>query len=104
VGVHVDEAGENGLALQVDGTGAVNLAGVTDPGELAVGDLERADEFLLVTRGEELTVDEDLFIGGGHGCRSFLCCSVNGVGSLWVHPVILGSTLLRWRWCPPAVR
>src|SRR5215216_6723134 len=102
VGVNVDEAGENSLTLQVDGAGAVDLAHVTDPGELAVGDLERADELLLVAHGEDLTVDEDLFVGGGHGYRSSLCgceCCRSAV----LGPIILGSTL-PGRWCPPTVR
>ena len=73
VSVHVDKAGKDSLALQVDSAGAVDLAGVADPGDLAVGDLEGADEFLLVARGEDLAVDENLFSGGGHGCQSFLC-------------------------------
>jgi hypothetical protein len=72
VGVHVDEAGQNRLALQVDSASAIDLAFVTDPGDLAVGDLEGADELLFVASGKDLAVVEDLFVGSGHVRRSSL--------------------------------
>ena len=61
VRVHVDKAGQHGLALQIDplvGNGLLRIAGVADPADFSVLHGEGGDKFGFAAAGEDFGVGE----------------------------------------------